>query len=281
MRIGLLSCARLPEPDHDAEPLLAAFRRHGTTPEVVPWDGTPVEFGAFEALLLRATWNYPENPAAFLAFCKSASEATLLLNPLETVRRNLHKGYLLELEAAGIPIVPTELVAQGDAPSDSQLGHEGVVVKPAVSCGSYRTRAFAADMRPEAAAYATALALNGDVLIQPLIDGFRDPGERALVWIDGELSHAVRKTPRFEGEDESVTVLDSVSAADEELARRALEVSAGTWIYARADLVDTSMGTVISELECIEPSLFFWARPDAADRLAVATIREVNEALSR
>ncbi|MFN9969178.1 MAG: hypothetical protein ACK58T_04695, partial [Phycisphaerae bacterium] len=30
-------------------------------------------------------------------------------------------------------------------------------------------------------------------------------GERALVWIDGEFTHAVRKSPRFAGNDEQVS----------------------------------------------------------------------------
>jgi len=45
------------------------------------------------------------------------------------------------------------------------------------------------------------------VLLQPYVPSVEGYGERALVWIDGELTHAVRKQPRLAGGDESVRVV--------------------------------------------------------------------------
>jgi hypothetical protein len=276
MKIGLLSCANLPEPDHDEQPFVGAFARLDAHASTLAWDGPTVDLASFDALVLRATWNYPEKPDDFTRFCERADEATVLLNSLETVKRNLHKGYLLDLAAAGIPIVPTIIVRRGQTTTDAELPSGAVVVKPAISCGSYRTRCFDESDRAAAVSFAGVLAEDGDVLVQPMISGFRDPGERALVWIDGELSHAVLKRPRFEGQEESVTRLESVSRADRELARLVLDSAGGDWMYARVDVVDSADGTVVSELECIEPSLFFWAHPQAADRLAAAVVREAT-----
>lgn len=277
MHIGLLSCAKLPEPDHDELPLLTALSALGARAESVLWDGDHGDLSRFDGLVVRATWNYPEAPVAFAAFLERAAASTTLLNPLRTIRQNLHKGYLLALPDAGVPTVPTQLIALGSEVTAGAIPWEDVVVKPAVSCGSYRTRSFTGAELEAAASFATTLARDGDVLLQPVIEGFADPGERALVWIDGEVTHGVLKRPRFQGQDESVAALEQISASDRELAARAIASVEGEPIYARVDVVETDDGAVVSELECIEPSLFFWVRPEAADRLARAILRRVSE----
>jgi hypothetical protein len=96
------------------------------------------------------------------------------------------------------------------------------------------------------------------------------------VWIDGELTHAVRKSPRFEGDDESVSAAVGIDDAEAALARRALAAAPGPLVYAR---IDTALGAdgapVVMELELIEPSLFFPQHPAAAVRFARAIARLV------
>ena len=45
----------------------------------------------------------------------------------------------------------------------------------------------------------------GDTLVQPYVPSVEAYGERSLVWVDGALTHAVRKTPRFGDQDEQVS----------------------------------------------------------------------------
>ncbi|HEX3475873.1 MAG TPA: hypothetical protein VHT91_12695, partial [Kofleriaceae bacterium] len=98
-------------------------------------------------------------------------------------------------------------------------------------------------------------------------------GERALVWIDGELSHAVRKRPRFTGDDEQVD--GPVEIADDEraVAEAALAPVAGRILYGRVDVARDAAGQpMVMELELIEPSLYLTRCPRALDRF-VAAIR--------
>ena len=99
--------------------------------------------------------------------------------------------------------------------------------KPVVSAASYKTRRVGAGSLDAGEIHLRELLAERDVLVQRYLPSVEDHGERALVWVDGELTHAVRKTPRFEGEDESVSV-DAVAIAPAEaaLARRAI-VAAG------------------------------------------------------
>jgi hypothetical protein len=276
----------LPEPDPDQETLLGALREAGLAAAMLAWDdpGAPRP-GAFDLCVLRSCWNYFRAPEAFLAWCAEADRTSRLLNPLSVVRWNLHKRYLLELEAAGVPVVPTVFLERG-APADlpallGERGWDDVVVKPAVSAASFRTRRF----RPgEAAAgqeLLAALLTERDALVQPYLPSAELSGERALVWIDGELGHAVRKSPRLAGDDERVSAAVAIAPAEREVAERAMAAGRARvglpFLYGRVDLLSDEAGTLrVSELELIEPSLFLVQSPPALERLVRAIVREAN-----
>jgi hypothetical protein len=194
------------------------------------------------------------------------------MNPAGVVDWNLHKQYLHELERSGLPVVPTTGFARGELADLTAVmrGREWdeVVVKPAISASSFRTRRFAASEVTEGQAFLSDLLEKRDVLVQRYMPTFDAPGERALIWIDGELTHAVIKSPRFANGEEQVS--DAVPVAEEErdLARRALALVPHDLLYARMDVIeDGHGGRLISELELMEPSLFLMQNAAALERL--------------
>lgn len=262
MRIALVNCAVLPEPDPDEAPLLAALRAAGHEAATLAWDNPAADPGAFDVCFLRATWNYYHTLDAFLAWCDRAGERTRLLNPPEVVRWNAHKGYLAGLERAGVAIVPTAFVGRGEHEDIRELargrGWSGVVVKPAVSAGSFGTRRFGAHELGEAQAFLDTMAGGRDMMVQPYLESVERGGERSLVWIAGELTHAIEKSARFAGEDESVRAREVITAEERAVADRVVAACAHDVFYARIDLMDGAGGeALLSELELIEPSLFF------------------------
>ena len=110
-------------------------------------------------------------------------------------------------------------------------------------------------------------------------------GELSVIFIDGRLTHAVRKVPApgdyrvqndFGGSDELITLSDREIA----LARRCMAAvepnGQGPLLYGRVDfLFDGDGGLRLSELELVEPSLFFRHCPSAADALAEALCRRL------
>ena len=64
---------------------------------------------------------------------------------------------------------------------------------------------------------------DGDALVQSYLPSVEGYGERALIWIDGELTHAVRKTPRLDDDDESISAALPIAPAEAALATAALE----------------------------------------------------------
>ena len=276
MKVALLNCADLPETDIDEAPLLGALRAEGVDAETLSWDKPHARADAYDAVVLRATWNYAQHLEAFLGYVDAAATRTLVLNPASVVRANVHKRYLFDLEARGVPVPPTRLVERGVEPTLEHVSDwSDVVVKPAVSGGSWKTRRFADDAAG-ALAFLSAEVAERDMLVQQTLPGFADPGERALVFIEGRFEHAMRKSPRFSGQDECTTPLPSVPDADLEIAHAALATFDETLLYARVDLVEHEGATLVSELECIEPSLFLGTNPPAGARLARAIVERIK-----
>jgi glutathione synthase/RimK-type ligase-like ATP-grasp enzyme len=274
----------LPEPDPDQDLLLDALRAEGARAELAAWDDERVEWGAFDACVIRSTWDYYHALPSFLAWLERVSSATRLLNPLAIVRWNVHKRYLRDLAARGAPVVPTRWIDRSSSPDalDGAVRELGmpVVVKPAVSAASFGTiRLDDASAFDDARAHvASILDRPGvdEVMVQPYQRSVEGWGERSLVFIDGQLSHAVRKSPRFGGGQEQVSPMPI--ADDERAAAHAILDAVphdiGALLYARVDLARDEAGVPrLMELELVEPSLFLAQAPAALVMLARGVLR--------
>lgn len=241
------------------------------------WDDPGVDWAAYDLVVLRSPWDYTGRHEAFVAWCDSVGER--LLNPPEVVRWNTDKRYLADLDAAGLPVVPTTFLAPGSPPILGGWDRMPCVVKPTISAGS-RDTARHDEPRP-AMAHAQALLDDGrDVMVQPYVGEIDTAGETALLYFDGVFDHAIRKAPLlthgvasienglFAPESieprtprpEELAVGDAVMA---EVQRRF-----GRLLYARVDLLGAD--PVVLELELTEPSLFFGHAEGSAGRFAAA-----------
>lgn len=243
----------------------------------VAWD-TTCGLEGLDVLLIRSCWNYYERPQEFLDWVDSAASQVRMLNPPHIVRWNAHKGYLNDLAAQGLPVVPTVFLLRGLRPSlpDAVEAFKGskIVVKPAVSAGSYRTRVFDSTEDSDAAVFLEGLLADSDAMVQPFLPSVRTVGERSVVWFGGEASHVVVKKPRFDGDDESVVLGGPPTEAEREMLATCLAGRDGV-LYARLDLMEHEGTWLVSELELIEPSLFFFKAEGTAARFVAALERAV------
>ena len=277
-RLRIATCRPLPEVDPDEELLLDAFRDAGIAAEMVAWQH-PDAWRAPTPTLVRSTWDYIHALEDFDAWIDRAAAAGPLWNPSEVLRWSLRKRYLLELEARGVPVTPTVLLPRGDARTLSAVaaerGWRDVVVKPEVGAASFETHRLQAGSRESDALCARVVA-ERDVLVQPYLPSVEGHGERALVWIDGAFTHAVRKTPRFAGGVEQVSDALPISAAELATGTAALAGFADEMLYARVDVAPGADGVpVVMELELVETSLFLLQSPQALARLVAAVARRL------
>ena len=281
MRIALATCLDMPRPDADLPILVEAFAARGARAEVVPWEDPRAQWGAFDAVVVRSTWNYVGRYRDFHAWIDRVAAATRLVNPRAALLWNLHKRYLAELAAAGIAVVPTGVVLHGTEPDWEALfaRHGDLVVKPAVSAGSFATiRVRRGDV---AAARAHREAhLERDLLVQPLLASVVSHGETNLVHFGGRFSHAVHKGARWDGDAEQSRGLVTPAADELALAQSVLahvgSTGFGPLAYARVDMARGADGRpLLMELEIVEPSLFLDRAPGAADRLVEVVLGAV------
>ena len=271
--LGLVTCSVLPVVDPDQARIDAALARGGVAGEWVVWDDPAVDWSRFEAAWIHSTWDYTARYPEFLEWVERASAATALWNPAAVVRWNSHKGYLLDLGAAGVPIVPTRLVRADEAfdlgAALAEAAWPEAVVKPAVSVGAIgagrvRLADGGSDVVGEAA-LADARAF-GDVLVQPFVPEIAH-GETSIVMIGGAPVHAARKVPAagdFRIHEQYGGRVEAVEATPAELEVAALALAAVDHEVpvGRVDLVSPAGGDpLVMELELIEPYLFLELAP--------------------
>jgi glutathione synthase/RimK-type ligase-like ATP-grasp enzyme len=273
MRLRVATCKQLPEVDIDEAPLAKALAAAGIDAQLLAWDDPHVDWDAPIPTVIRSTWNYALDVGRFLSWVDRASAAAPLWNPPHVVRANLHKRYLLDLQARGVPIVPTTLARPGVPVA---MPYSRFVIKPEVGAGSLDARVFEPG-DPEASGHLQSLLSRGYALIQPYIDSVDDYGERSVIWIDGELTHAIRKTPRFAGDSEQIDGPFPIAPDEREVAEAALAPFASSIMYGRVDLARDAGGQpLVMELELVEPSLFFARHPPALERFIGRLVRELR-----
>ncbi len=286
--IALATCEAFPDLDDVDQLLIPALARLGIDGVPAVWDDEDVDWSAFDAVVLRATWDYPERRDEFLEWLRRVDALTVLLNPYDVVAWNTDKRYLRDLDAAGVPTVSTRFIEPGDDAEDWQpeAGYADFVVKPAVSAGSRDTERYAAaDSRSEAYEHIRRLQAQGrTVMVQPYLDAVDTDGETAMLFLGGEFSHAIRKGPLLQrgvvGVSISSLFLEEsieprvASAEQLQLAQAAVAAIPGGFdrvLYARVDLISGTDGSSrLLELELTEPSLFLDHDVEAPARLARA-----------
>lgn len=277
-RIAFATCRNIPEPDVDETLLLAACIEANLQATCVAWEDD-IDWQQFDLVVPRSTWNYFERPNDFREWIRRVDSQTKLLNPASLILPNVHKSYLLDLEEAGIPIVPTRIHSVGEAIDLKEIfltsGWKRLVIKPAVSAASHMTRVFSAEHAAEAQAFALQILQERDVMVQEYMSSVSRGGELSMVHVDGALTHCIVKSPRFDGDAESVSQACHAPPEAKELGSAVIATIKSLWLYARVDvMLDNTGNWRLSELELIEPSLFFRQHPPALDRFVSALVRE-------
>ncbi|MEO0680489.1 MAG: hypothetical protein AAF192_08750 [Pseudomonadota bacterium] len=258
----------------------AALEAGGVEVLTLQWNTQPrVLFLGADAVVMRQTWDYQDDPGGFAAWAVGLEAAgARLMNPAAAAIWNNDKRTLLDLGEAGAEIPPTaDLTLLGPEDAATAVGGEAFVIKPAFGgSGVGVTRTDRAGLAE--AAEAAARALPGrPLMLQAFLPEIAE-GEWSLCFIGGAFSHAVRSVPAA-GEFRVNSRLGGTRAAAEApaAARRSAEalLRRVPWplLYARVDGVMREGGFVITELELTDPELFMHLAPGAAERLAEATMR--------
>jgi hypothetical protein len=288
--VAIASFSDVPPQFRDDERLADALRRRAAEVGIVAWDDAEADWDRFDAVVIRSTWDYSKRRDEFVAWADRIGDR--LHNSPAIVRWNSDKRYLGDLGDAGIAVVETSYVAPGD-PVPALDGE--VVVKPNVSAGGRDTGRFGPRTHNLARELIESIQASDRIaMVQPYQRSVDGVGETAVLCIDGEPVHSLRKGPvlrpdevapiRDDGAGVAEVMYDpelvvAADATEAELANaRAVVAHVAERfgylpLYARVDTIRGANGEpVLLELEAIEPSFYLDQVPSTTAVVADAII---------
>ena len=274
-----------PEPTDDDRLLADELSARGVVVHAMPWSDPTARWSAFDSVVVRSPWDYFLRAGEFHAWLdRLDADGARMHNDVRILRWNADKSYLRDLEARGIPVIPTLWLDRGDATSLAELrrvrGWAELVVKPTVSGGAHRTWRATVDSQTADDTRLAEMTGEFPVMVQPLIGEIEREGEWSLVFFAGRYSHAVLKRPRsgdFRVQREHGGTIEAaepsasmIAAAERAIA--AIPFGGATPLYARVDGCVVDDEFLLMELEVLEPELFLRCAPESATRLADALL---------
>lgn len=249
--------------------------------DMVPWQSANVDWEQYQAVYICTPWDYPANPASFIALLESIdASSAILVNDIALVHWTIPKTYLRDLETRGAAIVPSLWYDEFDVDTLPGLFEthrtSRIIVKPVVSTNAHDTFLLDKPVPDKVVAELKDVFATRPFVVQPFIESVLAEGEYSLFFFSNEFSHAILKTPK----DEDFRVQEEhgariISAEPEiellETASALLRLVEPMPVYARCDFLRGPDGRfLLMELEVIEPSLYLRMNSDAPMRFARA-----------
>lgn len=256
------------------------LRELGWHIEDLNWHDSSNNYNKFDLVIVRSTWDYQQSPSAFLQ-CLERIEASSarLENPFELMRWNIDKRYLKELEQKGVATLPTiwldEYEQSAIEQSFDDFECEEIIVKPQLSANADFTYRLTHASFQQQSSQLEGQLVGKPLMLQAFEKSIIEEGEYSLFYFNSEFSHAINKLPAkrdFRVQEEHGGTLLSVKPSAEMLAlsEQTLAALPNRALYARVDILQTSRGLAIIEVELIEPSLYFNMDEGSAKRFAEA-----------
>ncbi|MDO1500770.1 hypothetical protein Q2T40_11575 [Winogradskyella maritima] len=260
--------------------VVEALKREGLKTTRKAWDDKDFDWSLANALLFRSTWDYFDRFATFEIWLNKVSKTCRLINSEALLRWNIDKHYLADLHEKGIHIPETHYIEIGTNSNLKQLheklGWQHTVLKPRISGAARHTYQLTLDTLNQHEGVFQTLIAKEAMLLQAFQTHIVTKGELSLMLFGGQFSHAVLKKAKagdFRVQDDFGGTVESYKPTPEEInfTEDAVKACPELPIYARVDIFEDNYGKIaLSELELIEPELWFREHPEASDLLAKA-----------
>lgn len=255
-----------------------ALEKHGLKVSRKDWADPHFDWSRTVTALFRSTWDYFERFSLFNQWFKNTSSKTRFINSATLVTWNVNKSYLNDLANKGIRIIPTRFIPSGSGLSLPDLiqitGWQQSVVKPAIGGGGRHTYHITPNNLAVISNKLQPLMREEDFMLQPFQYSVADEGEWSLIFIGDQFSHAVLKKARpgdFRVQDDFGGTVHEYQPTPLQIdfAASVIDACPEKPVYARVDVVRDNEGALaVSELELIEPELWFRLNQEGADLLA-------------
>ncbi len=242
------------------------------------WNDSNFNWSSTQSAIFRSTWNYFDQFSNFRNWLDLVKDQCYLINPYEQINWNLDKHYLLDLQKQDLPIVESIFVSKKTKLNLETISKnknwKEIVVKPTISGAARHTYLLKKDEIKNFQDKWLSLTNNEDFMVQEFQKNILNSGEIAVMLFGGEYSHSVLKKAKkgdFRVQDDFGGSVEKINPSLEiiELAEKTVKSLKTTPLYARVDIIfDNDNNPVISELELIEPELWFRFKEESAYKLA-------------
>ena len=285
MKIAILTCAKLPDLNPEDQKLIPELAKYNIEATAVIWSDAAIVWTDFKYLIFRNTWDYFERETEFNIWLDHIEKLGIkTLNPIQVIKKNIHKFYLRELELQGIPILPTIFI---DKTNDLDLGKiispqwKKAVIKPAFSAGSYLTEVFEIEDVAAINTKFTPIAKQKELLLQEFAPQIQSFGETSFIFFNKQFSHAVNKKP-VDGDFRVQSLFGGKYALVQpsqlliKQAQKVIETFTEDLLYARVDGIIIDNTLQLMEIECIEPDLYFNLSPNSLQRFVAEIVKLIT-----
>lgn len=260
------------------------------------WGESPQKILAkkFDLLVIRSPWDYMDTKdkrELFMAWLADLENHSIkVINPIPLMLWNIDKHYLGDLRDCGIKIVPSTFMEPQDTWDLQSIWHQlgPFVIKPCISAAANDTyrlieesllENFTLGKKPYKKSF-EEIRQGRSFIIQPYLKEIETQGEWSLVFLGEKYSHSVLKRPKpghWLVQDElggsvhwqtAPTPIQEAGIHVFSKLRKAYNLRRGhrtlketqEITYARIDFIESKVGPLLSEIELIEPELFFLDR---------------------
>ena len=242
------------------------------------WNDSIFYWKTTRSILFRSTWDYFDEFELFKKWFNKTKNKCLMINSTETIEWNIDKHYLLDLQEHQIPIPNSEFIKRGSSIDLSLLMQKKnwneIVVKPTISGAAKNTYRLKEEEIIQFGPTWEKLIYKEDFIVQEFQNNVITEGEVAMIVIGGKFTHAVLKKAKegdFRVQDDFGGSIAIYNPSEEmvKLAEKCTRILTPIPSYARVDIIwDNLRELAVSELELIEPELWFRLNPNAAQKLA-------------
>ncbi len=256
-----------------------ALNNQGLITTKKDWNDANFDWESTKIALFRTTWDYFDQFSNFRIWLDNVKDKCSLINSYQQINWNLDKHYLNDLKNWGISVPKSIFIKKNSKQNLNKICVENkweeIVVKPTISGAARHTYRLNIKKLEGFELKWQELIKNEDFIIQEFQKNIIKKGEVAVMLFGGEYTHSVlkkAKTGDFRVQDDFGGSVTNYQADKEMigLAKKAIKKLTPTPSYARVDIIwDNNNQLAVSELELIEPELWFRFHKKAADLLAL------------
>lgn len=266
--------------------LKKALEKHGLSVTRKDWADPDFDWSSTKCAIFRTTWDYFDRFEEFKIWLDNVEGETEFINPISQVKWNMDKHYLKELGDKGLRVVKTEYVKGGDKRTlhsiITELGWQDVILKPTVAGAARHTYKLNPKNITDHETIFSELITNKDMMLQPFQYNIATKGEVSFMVMGGKFTHAILKKAKsgdFRVQDDFGGTVHNYEATSEEIAfaEKVIKACEPLPFYGRVDVMwDNDDQLAVSEVELIEPELWFREFPAAADVLAGEIFKKID-----